>query len=86
MIWIDEFEILKRRNSRWRKCSTITDNYDSITLEEILLKRGCRPPYISGHMHHPKCDSQDKIRTISNAMGRIWEMRAPNTSIYTKIW
>ena len=61
-IWIDEFEILKRRNSRWRKCSTETDNYDNTVVEEIMRRKGCRPPYISGHTHYPKCDSKKKIR------------------------
>ena len=61
-LWIDEFEILKRRNSRWRKCSTEIDNYDNMVVEEILRRRGCRPPYITGPRHYPKCDSKKKIR------------------------
>ena len=60
--WIDEFEILKRRNSRWRKCSTEIDNYDNMVVEEILRRRGCRPPYITGHRHYLKCDSKKRIK------------------------
>ena len=62
VVVIDAFEILKRRNSRWRKCSTEVDNYDDMVVEEILRKRGCRPPYITGHRHYPKCDSKERIR------------------------
>ena len=76
-VWVEDFEILKRRNSRWRKCSTEIDNYDDMVLEEILRKRNCRPPYITGHKHYPKCDSMENIRDTKIEATSRYKMELP---------
>ena len=57
-----EYEILKRRNSRQRKCLDVMNTYDKIMIDQLLLEKGCRVPYLKGHRAHPTCNSTQKIQ------------------------
>ena len=61
IIRFKELEILKRRNSRRRKCLEVKDQYDDFMIDQILIDQGCRVPYLKGHKSYPKCDDKEKI-------------------------
>ena len=64
LIKFNEYEILKRRNSRQRKCLDVTNTYDEIIIDELVRDKGCRVPYVKGHRSQRKCKIQDgKIHT-----------------------
>ena len=66
-IRINKFEIIKRRNSRRTKCLEGVESYDNMIIDELLLRKSCRPPYLKNHGNikdhkiYPKCDTKDKI-------------------------
>ena len=82
-----DLEILKRRNSRQRKCLKVENEYDSLVIDQLLFERGCRVPYLRENKDFPKCDNKKKIRdskietkeieklTIPKACQRISKMR-----------
>ena len=64
LIKFNEYEILKRRNSRQRKCLDVTNTYDEIIIDKLLRDKGCRVPYVKDHGSQPLCKIQDgKIHT-----------------------
>ena len=62
VIRFNEYEILKRRNSRQRKCLDVTTAYDKIMVEEFVFDKGCRAPYLEGDASHPLCNTTKKIQ------------------------
>ena len=54
-VWIDEYEILKGRNSRNRICSENTDSYDSEIMGQYLSEKGCKDPYVKSDTKYPLC-------------------------------
>ena len=56
-----DYEILKRRNSRNRKCLDVTNDYDKTILEEWVRRKGCRPPYLNGNYSLQRCDTKEKM-------------------------
>ena len=62
IVRFQDLEILKRRNSRERKCSMDFDNYDNMLIDEWLRRQKCRPPYLNSHKLYPKCNTQKKIK------------------------
>ena len=84
---MEKIEILKRRNSRHRKCSGDIENYDKNIVDEVLHKTECRPPYLQSHHPYSKCTAQKDIKAgkidrlarkrarIPNACQRISEVR-----------
>ena len=63
-IRFQELEILKRRNSRDRKCLNKLHEYDKAIIDEFLIKKACRPPYLAGHKMYHKCNSLNKIKRV----------------------
>ena len=61
-IYIEQIEILKRRNSRNRKCQEEIDTYDNKIIDMLLQRKGCRVPYLNGHRHYPKCITKKSIK------------------------
>ena len=59
---IQDIEVLKRRNSRKKKCSKDIDNYDNMLVDKWLSREKCRPPYLKSHKSYPKCNSKKKIK------------------------
>ena len=55
-------EILKRRNSRRRKCMEVKNEYDKKIIDELLFKKRCRVPYLNEKKSYPRCNSQEKIK------------------------
>ena len=60
-IYFQDFEMIKRRNSRKRKCSDRTEDYDDTVIDEFLKGRRCRPSYLNMHTAYPKCKNQKKL-------------------------
>ena len=87
IIKFKEYEIIKRRNSRHRKCLDVTATYDNIMINQLVVERGCRVPYLKGYRSHPMCNTTKKIQdgkidtdaqlqmNISKACQRISKIR-----------
>ena len=60
-VWISDVEILKRRNSRRRKCSDGDKPYDLMILKNHIANHGCRPPYFNLNSSFPLCNTMEKI-------------------------
>ena len=61
-IFIEQIEILRRRNSRKRNCLEEIDKYDSKIIDVLLQRKKCRVPYLNGHRDYPKCITQKTIK------------------------
>ena len=61
-LWINNFELLQRRNTRKKKCTKAEKSFDELVLSKHIETLGCRPPYVSSHTHYPICNDQKKIR------------------------
>ena len=59
--WISNVEVLKRRNTRNRRCSEGKNAYDYIILEKHIARHECRPPYFNLNTSFPLCKSSKKI-------------------------
>ena len=72
---VSEYEILKRRNSRKKKCLDVTKEYDKMVVDELLLRRGCHPPYVKQHGAYPMCDTREKVKNSVVHTGTPSELR-----------
>ena len=61
-MWINDFELLRRRNTRKRKCTKAEKSFDELVLSKHISTFGCRPPYVSSHTLFPICNNQKKIK------------------------
>ena len=61
-IEILELELLKRRNTRKKKCLTDTFIFDSLVLEKHLSQMECRISYLKTKKNVPLCNTSDKMR------------------------
>ena len=64
IVWVNDIEILKSRNSRNRQCTAIedTDSFDDMVLEKHIGINGCRAPYLKPVTGYPLCDTPEKIK------------------------
>ena len=62
---IQDFEVLNRRNSRKRKCNEYSDYYGTMILQEHLLRKSCRPLYLSQDESFPLCNTMEKMKNSS---------------------
>ena len=60
-VWIDELEILERRNSRNRECLDNSKSFDLVSLNKFMSGRICRPPYLTDQIHHPICNNRREM-------------------------
>ena len=63
-LFIDELEILERRNSRNKQCSENPPSYDKVILEKLMSSKGCTPPYLDKMDGIPVCSTvTEKIKS-----------------------
>ena len=63
-MFVDELEILERRNSRNKQCSEDTLSYDKIVLEKLMSSKGCKPSYLDTLRNIPVCRAaSEKIKS-----------------------
>ena len=60
--WIDELEILKRRNGRHRACLENSHSFDDMVLEKHMSGKRCRPPYLTSYTFLPVCNTSEEIK------------------------
>ena len=58
-VFIDEYEVLKGRNSKNRACSENADSYDSKVLSQYLSEKECKDPYIKTDTKYPLCQQSN---------------------------
>ena len=65
IVYVDDIEILKSRNSRNRKCTVVGDkkSFDDMILEKHIATKGCTAPYMKPDIGYPRCGTQDEIRS-----------------------
>lgn len=59
---IKGIEVLKRRNSRNKRCTMDWRFYDDLVLKKHVRSNGCRPPYIGKYNWFPICNSSEDIK------------------------
>ena len=55
--WIQDFEIIRRRNTNDHRCLQNETTYDQVILKKHLLQKRCRPPYLNVDDSFPLCNS-----------------------------
>ena len=60
--WISNVEVLKRRNSRQRRCSEGGNAYDHTILMSHVANFECQPPYFNINTSFPSCKTSKKIK------------------------
>lgn len=58
---VKEYEILRRRNKKGKRCSQVIDSYDGMVLEEHVSRKGCLAPYLPNHTFYPRCNDSKTI-------------------------
>ena len=91
-IRIKKIEILKRRNTRNKKCSESSLKYDEMVLNKHVEKFGCNLPYVKKQKGYSTCHTKEKIKNArfeyetTKTMGypkdcqRMSEIRKQSTS------
>ena len=64
LTWIGDVEILKRRDSRKRRCTDTNDmvSFDDMVIEEHIENWECILPYFRRFRNFPKCDTKNLIK------------------------
>ena len=64
LTWIGDVEILKRRDSRKRRCTNTNNmvSFDDLVIEEHIENWGCILPYFRRFRNFPKCDTKNLIK------------------------
>ena len=60
--YIRGIELLKRRNTKKKRCLKENNRYDSMVFENHLSAKGCRTPYILSNKAIPLCDTSSKMK------------------------
>ena len=61
-LWINELEILQRRNTYSKKCFDGEIRYDTRTLNQHITSMGCRPPYLRAQTAVPVCNTTKMMK------------------------
>ena len=60
--FITSLEILKRRNSRKRKCTENSISFDRLVLNKHIESTGCIAPYLGAYKMYPKCNTTETVK------------------------
>ena len=69
-IKIEELEVIKRRNTRNKRCADNSNAYDKMLLKKHILAHGCRAPSINLFDSYPICNSTKKISESKMTYGK----------------
>ena len=61
-VFIKELEVLKRRNTRSKKCLKDTNAFDSMVVDEHISSKRCRAPYLILNKKGPVCNTAGKMK------------------------
>ena len=61
-VLLRSLEMLKRRNTRTKRCTYDTTFYDRLVLEKHISTIGCRAPYHKTYKQFPICNTKEKIK------------------------
>ena len=59
---IESLEILKRRNSKNRRCLDDLKSFDDLATQRFIAKAGCKPPYLSTFKNVAFCTEIENIK------------------------
>ena len=71
--FLNSIEILRRRNSRSKRCTQDWKFYDNLVLEKHIRSTGCRAPYQSPYKEFPICSTMEDIK---NSIYEYHEVRS----------
>ena len=68
---IKGIELLRRRNSRKKKCMQDWRNYDLAVLKEHVKSHRCRTPYQKLYLEFPKCNTKNSIKQAAYIFDQV---------------
>ena len=72
VVWLDQIEILRRRNKRSDPCISDNLNYDETAIAKFAEKIGCEAPYRRSIRNLTSCETSKQMKEASNALKELW--------------
>ena len=60
--WLQQVEIVRRRNKNTNRCISDASNYDDMVLDDHLDEVGCNLPYQKWNKNLKECESMEELR------------------------
>ena len=78
-IYIEELELLRRRNTRKKKCLRKNTRYDSAVIDKYLLETKCRVPYLLMNRKVAPCNSGEKMKNGMLSYEKVKSFNIPKS-------
>ena len=78
-VYIEELELLRRRNTRKKKCLRKNTRYDSTLIDKYLLEARCRVPYLLMNRNIAQCNSGERIKNGMLSYEKVKSFNIPKS-------
>ena len=78
-VYIEELELLRRRNTRKKKCLRKNTRYDSVVIDKYLAETKCRVPYLLANRKIAPCNSGEKMKNGMLSYEKVKSFNIPKS-------